>query len=51
MSISEETKKNIRALKYRTQELDSKIQEQNPDIADITARINHIKELASKISS
>jgi hypothetical protein len=49
MSINEETRKTVRSLKYRTQELDSKIQEDSPNLEDIKTRITEIKALASKL--
>jgi hypothetical protein len=49
MSVSEETKKTVRSLKYRTQELDSKLQVDSPDMEDVKTRITEIKALASKL--
>ena len=49
MSITEETRKVIRDLKYRTQELDSKIQVQSPDLDEVKSRISEIKSLAEKL--
>ena len=50
MSISEEKRKAIRALKYRMQELDAKIQDKNLDMKEINSRIKEIQELAQKLN-
>jgi prefoldin subunit 5 len=50
MSISEEKREAIRSLKYRLQELDSKIQASNPNMNDIESKIAEIQELARKLT-
>ena len=49
MSINEETRTTIRSLKYRTQELDSKLQADNINNDEIMNRIAEIKALANKL--
>ena len=49
MYINQEIRKTVRSLKYRTQELDSKLQVASPDMEDVETRITEIKALASKL--
>jgi hypothetical protein len=49
MTINEDTRKTIRSLKYRTQELDSKLQAASPDVDEIKTMITEIKALANKL--
>ena len=49
MYINKEIRETIRSLKYRTQELDSKLQVESPNMEDVNTRITEIKALASKL--
>ena len=49
MPVNEEKRKVVRALKYRTQELDAKMQVDKPDLSDIQTRIDEIYTLAEKL--
>lgn len=49
MSFNDELRKTIRELKYRMQELDAKTVSDKIDVADVTARIKEIYDLAEKL--
>jgi hypothetical protein len=49
MTVNEEKRRVVRALKYRTQELDAKLQVDKLDMSDIETRINEIYSLAEKL--
>ena len=51
MTLNDEKRKVVRALKYRTQELDAKMQVDKPDMSDIQTRINEIYTLAEKLKN